>query len=184
MPIFRNKSTNAAFRILWETASCKNFELSLWTISPCITIFPFRMVYSCYFSVLLSVIKYVIHVFVVIFKYYLCKYITKSRHVILNDVYIKRTHICINSLRHKRRIYMTCVAWWVRAKFLFTKRKCNQKRKFMREKIISVAFEKKEQKGAKSISIATKWMLKMSILLLLIITHLLTATLLTFSLFS
>lgn len=132
MPIYRNKSTNAAFRILWETASCKNFELSLWTISPCITIFPFRMVYSCYFSVLLSVIKYVIHVFVVIFKYYLCKYITESRHVILNDVYIKRTHICINSLRRKRRIYMTCVAWWVRAKFLFTKRKCNQKRKFMR----------------------------------------------------
>lgn len=132
MPIYRNKSTNAAFRILWETASCKNIELSLWTISPCISIFPFRMVYICYFSVLLSVIKYVIHVFVVIFTYYLCKYITESRHVILNDVYIKRTHICINSLRRKRRIYMTCVAWWVRAKFLFTKRKCNQKRKFMR----------------------------------------------------
>lgn len=180
MPIYRNKSTNAAFRILWETASCKNIELSLWTISPCITIFPFRMVYI----VLLSVIKYVIHVFVVIFTYYLCKCITESRHVILNDVYIKRTHICINSLRRKRRIYMTCVAWWVRGKFSFTKRKCNQDRKFMSQKIISVAFEKKELKGAKSISIATKWMLKMSILLLLIITHLLTATLLTFSLFS
>lgn len=149
MPIYRNKSTNAAFRILWETASCKNIELSLWTISPCITIFPFRMVYSCYFSVLLSAIKYVIHVFVVIFTYYLCKCITESRHVILNDVYIKRTHICINSLRCKRRIFMTCVAWWVRAKFFLPKENVIKKGNSWGKKLSLWHLKKKSKKEQK-----------------------------------